>query len=180
MDTDYLLEAKVYVGTYKKYNEGSLFGKWLNLADYSDHDEFYEACKELHADEDDAEFMFQDWEYIPRGQIGESWISESIFELIGRVDEIKELGAFMAFLDFTSYSLEDEDLDYLLSKFNDCYHGKHDSEEDFAEYLVDNGSFGEIPDHLTRYIDYEKIANDLFITDYYFDDDTKAVFNRNY
>ena len=44
MDADDLLEAKIYVGTYRKYNEGSLFGKWLTLSDYSDKDEFYEAC----------------------------------------------------------------------------------------------------------------------------------------
>ena len=68
-DVEDLLEAKICVGTYKKYNEGSLFGKWLTLSDYSDKKEFYEACKELHSDEEDAEFMFQDWEYIPKGLI---------------------------------------------------------------------------------------------------------------
>ncbi|WP_260264062.1 antirestriction protein ArdA [Elizabethkingia ursingii] len=52
----------IYVGTYKKYNEGSLFGKWLSLSDYSDYDELLEAMKELHKDEDDPEFMFQDYE----------------------------------------------------------------------------------------------------------------------
>lgn len=29
-----LNDAKVYVSTYKKYNEGSLNGGWLNLSDY--------------------------------------------------------------------------------------------------------------------------------------------------
>ena len=29
-----ILEASLYVGTYKKYNCNSLFGKWLNLKDY--------------------------------------------------------------------------------------------------------------------------------------------------
>lgn len=60
-------EAQIYVGTYAKYNEGSLFGKWMQLSDYSDLDEFIEACKELHKDEEDPEFMFQDWEEIPEG-----------------------------------------------------------------------------------------------------------------
>ena len=31
METVTLSEARVYVGTYNKYNSGSLFGKWLDL-----------------------------------------------------------------------------------------------------------------------------------------------------
>ena len=44
MEAKVLSEAKVYVGTYAKYNNGSLFGAWLDLSDYSDKEEFYEAC----------------------------------------------------------------------------------------------------------------------------------------
>ena len=69
MEAKVLSEAKVYVGTYAKYNNGSLFGAWLDLSDYSDKEEFYEACRELHKDEEDAEYMFQDWENVPEGLI---------------------------------------------------------------------------------------------------------------
>ena len=31
--------------------------------------------RELHKDEEDAEYMFQDWENVPEGLIDESWIS---------------------------------------------------------------------------------------------------------
>ncbi len=72
-----LSAARVYVGTYGKYNAGSLFGEWLDLSDYSDKEEFYDACRELHKDEEDAEFMFQDWENVPENLIGESWLSEN-------------------------------------------------------------------------------------------------------
>lgn len=48
-------QAAIYVGTYAKYNAGSLFGKWFDLSDFADKDEFLEACKELHKDEDDPE-----------------------------------------------------------------------------------------------------------------------------
>ena len=54
----------VYVGTYHQYNGGSIFGKWFDLTDFDDEDEFYDACRALHAAEDDPEFMFQDWEGI--------------------------------------------------------------------------------------------------------------------
>ena len=66
------IEPAVYVGTYKKYNEGSIYGKWMTLSDYSDFDEFEEACRELHKDEEDPEFMCQDKEYIPDSKYCES------------------------------------------------------------------------------------------------------------
>lgn len=36
----------IYVGTYGKYNSGSLAGAWLNVNDYESEAEFYEACRE--------------------------------------------------------------------------------------------------------------------------------------
>ena len=84
MEATTLSAASVYVGTYAKYNNGSLSGAWLNLSDYSDKEEFYEACRELHKDEEDVEYMFQDWENVPEGLIGESWISEISFPCVMR------------------------------------------------------------------------------------------------
>ncbi|MEZ7029437.1 antirestriction protein ArdA, partial [Klebsiella variicola] len=55
----------IYVGTYHQYNSGSIFGKWFDLTDFDDEDEFYDACRALHTAEDDPEFMFQDIEGIP-------------------------------------------------------------------------------------------------------------------
>lgn len=71
--------ARVYVGTYHKYNSGSIAGKWLTLADYANRDEFYAACRELHKDEADPEFMFQDWEGVPSWMIGESHIDAEVW-----------------------------------------------------------------------------------------------------
>lgn len=90
MEAKVLSEAKVYVGTYAKYNNGSLSGAWLDLSDYSDKEEFYEACRELHKDEEDAEYMFQDWENVPEGLIDESWISENFFALRDAVEDLSD------------------------------------------------------------------------------------------
>lgn len=35
-----LQEAKIYVGTIEKYNNGSLDGKWVNLSDFNSLDDF--------------------------------------------------------------------------------------------------------------------------------------------
>ena len=80
----------IYVGTYHKYNCGSIAGKWLDLSDYDSKDEFYEACKELHSDESDPEFMFQDYENIPESWVNESWISEKVWDFLELEDYIKE------------------------------------------------------------------------------------------
>ena len=71
--------ARVYVGTYAKYNAGSLAGKWLTLADYKDKAEFIAACKALHKDEADPELMFQDWEGVPSWMISESSIDSEVW-----------------------------------------------------------------------------------------------------
>ncbi|MBF0490214.1 MAG: antirestriction protein ArdA, partial [Candidatus Omnitrophica bacterium] len=61
---------------------------------------------------------------------------------------------------------EYEGIEYAtLEKFEEAYAGEWDSEEAFAEDLASETM--EIPKHLEFYIDYERLANDLFINDYY-------------
>jgi antirestriction protein len=61
---------KVYVGTYAKYNNGDLTGEWVDLTNFSNKEDFLEYCAELHSDESDPEFMFQDYENFPREYYG--------------------------------------------------------------------------------------------------------------
>ena len=63
---------RIYVGTYAKYNAGSIAGQWLDLEDYADRNAFLEACHELHKDKQDPELMFQDFESFPREFYSES------------------------------------------------------------------------------------------------------------
>ncbi len=86
-----MTNVNLYVGTYQKYNEGSLYGKWINLSDYSDLGKFYKEIRELHKDEDDPEFMFQDWE-APElikslDLISEGYISKDIFEILQTIED---------------------------------------------------------------------------------------------
>ena len=55
----------IYVGTYAKYNSGSIFGMWIDLESVSDAYEFFEVCRALHSDEADPEFMMQDYQGFP-------------------------------------------------------------------------------------------------------------------
>ena len=51
-------EARIYVGTYAKYNNGTLQGEWVSLSDFYDLDGFLEYCTEIHEDEEEPEYMF--------------------------------------------------------------------------------------------------------------------------
>ena len=42
METMDLSEARIYVGTYAKYNNDSLQGEWVELSDFYDLDGFME------------------------------------------------------------------------------------------------------------------------------------------
>lgn len=165
-----LNDAKVYVSTYKKYNEGSLNGGWINISDYSDKEGFYEACRELHYDEEDAEFMFQDYENIPENLISESWISENFFTLRNAVEKLgdTEQEAFFVWCNYASHDLSEEDAYDLVRDFEAEYQGQYDDEEQFAYQIVEECY--DLPEFAKTYFDYEKFARDLFMCDYWFDD----------
>lgn len=163
---------KIYVGTFRKYNEGSINGAWLDLTDYSSKEEFYEACAELHKDEEDPEFMFQDWENIPDSLIGESWLSENYFEyaeVMNGLDE-NDQEAFNIWLDNFSYDIAKDDVNDLLERFRYDYQGYYSGfnpQQDFADQLADEFIPSDAPEFLKTYFDYEKFARDLFMGDYW-------------
>lgn len=164
------MTMRVYVGTYAKYNNGNLFGKWFNLEDYADEDEFLEACRELHADEEDPELMFQDWEGIPYRYITESNIDEDVWELMDAFDKYDE-GAVLAYLENWG-KWEEED-------FCNNYRGHYDSWRDMAEELIDDlGELEQIPEHLRYYFDYDKYANDLRLGGDFFEHDGHFFWNH--
>ena len=163
-------EARIYVGTYAKYNGGSLFGKWLDLSEYSDKDEFYEDCRELHKDEQDPELMFQDWEYIPSDLIGESWLADNIFEIIEAIDELDDdkKAAFAVWLNHGSHDIATKDITDLIRSFENDFQGAYDDEEDYAYEIVEQCY--ELPEFAKTYFDYAKFARDLFMGDYWHED----------
>jgi antirestriction protein len=145
----------VYVGTYAKYNRGNIKGKWLDLTDYADKDEFLAACRELHKDESDPEFMFQDHENIPEGMISESHISDDLWEWLSMSDDDKELLA--VYREHVDSSPETGTLE----RARDSFLGTFDSAEAWAEdYLEETGLIKEVPESLQGYIDYERYARD--------------------
>lgn len=144
--------ARLYVGTYAKYNNGSIQGAWLDLEDYADKDSFLEACRDLHKDESDPELMYQDFEGFPRALYSESSVSEKIWEWLELSEDDRELLAV-----YQDNIASDGDIDQARESFM----GKYSSPEDWAaEYLEETGALQEVPDSLRNYIDYEAYARD--------------------
>lgn len=159
-----ICSPSLYVGTYKKYNEGSLFGAWLDLTMFSSYDEFIEVCHKLHADEENPELMFQDYENFPHAFYSE-YVEESMFEKILDYIELDDSlqPAYEAYLDNIDCTASVED-------FEGHYEGDFDSEEQYAEYIaheiwpeIEKESWG-------IYFDYEAYARDLFLQEYDFED----------
>lgn len=144
--------AQVYVGTYHKYNCGSIAGKWLDLEDYADSDGFLAACRELHKDESDPELMFQDFEGFPRAFYGESWINPALWDWLALDENDREILAV-----YQEHIDSEADIDDARERFA----GKYDSPEDWAaEFLDDTGALAEVPENLRSYIDFEAYARD--------------------
>lgn len=70
---------QVYVGTYKKYNSGSINGEWVDITKFDNYAQFVTACRLIHCDEVDPEFMIQDHQYVPDGLGCSEWITEQEF-----------------------------------------------------------------------------------------------------
>lgn len=144
------MAMRIYVGTYRKYNSGSIAGKWFDLEDYACKQDFEEACQEFHGP-GEHEFMFQDHEGIPPCLIGESYVDPAVWELM---DFDGDMDAALAYCN--CFDKWDED------DFNDRYRGEYESWRTLAEEILDDtGQLGEIPESLRYYFDYEAYGRDL-------------------
>ena len=170
-------KTQIYVGTYSKYNEGSIYGKWVDLTDLTE-EEFYNLCKELHQDEQDPEFMFQD---IEANEILKQFISEDGF--YSEFWEIKE----------TLKELTDEQIEAFeifvnnghpadIKSFQNAYKGFCDSyniERDFGQEIAEEmGYIDEMPEAIRFYFDAELFGRDLLQTDFW--EHNGHIFYTNY
>ena len=144
------MSSRIYCGTWNKYNNGSLAGKWFDLSDYADMDDFIAACQDFHKNEEDPELMFQDWEGIPAVLVNYSWVSPDVWELM----EVDNQEAAQAYIEcFGEWDKDD---------FEDRYRGHWASWVDMATELIEeSGDLESIPEHLRYYFDYEAYARDL-------------------
>ena len=156
------MKPSIYVGTYANYNNGSIFGAWLDLTKFNGASEFYAHCRELHSDEADPELMFQDYENFPEGYVSECYLNPAIFEALAELSPSE----YEAFCKYASHFGSD----VTIESFQDAYIGHYDSEEDFAYELVAQTTAKDVPNFFVQYFDYKAYARDLFLSGYVFID----------
>jgi antirestriction protein len=142
---------KIYVGTYAKYNNGSIAGAWLTLTDYSDAQEFLAACYDLHNDESDPELMFQDFDDVHKNYQKECIDLNALYEYVNACNDNNK--------DIIDAGL---DCEIPLDSILDAYQGHYDSDIDFAQQCAEEcGAITYNEKWPLNCIDWESAAYDL-------------------
>jgi antirestriction protein len=154
-------QPAVYVGTYGKYNNGNIAGAWVDLTLIESEQHFMYVCAELHKDEADPEYMYQDYQGFNQRLYDEGSI-KPYFDFLQEIEDNNlqdvDIEAINAFIDY--FGMDS------LNRFEDAYQGKYDSERDFSDTLFDEFYLHDVPQSIIFYIDYEAFSRDLFINDY--------------
>lgn len=148
----------IYLGTYRKYNSGDLFGMWIDLTTFGNYEEFCDFCTRVHYDELDPEFMVQDFCNYPRSLYHESGLpTAQEFRQIQNLAALNkdEREAYSIYLDIYNEKAD-------LEEFREHYVGKYESGEEFAEQLCEEcGYFNNLPQWLQCCIDYSAVWRSL-------------------
>src|SRR5690606_9055646 len=121
------------------------------------------AMRDLHKDEEDPEFMIQDYEISPviesMGLISEYHISSEIYKVMESINGCSfDAETIEAFIDcFGCY----DSIEEIIEKMEESYHGQCDSDADFAEnLLIETDSIPkDLPSYV--YIDWDRTARDI-------------------
>lgn len=162
---------RLYVGTFAKYANGSIAGGWIDLEGHNT-ESFLETCGELHNDERDPEFMFQDFEGFPRSLYSESSIPETLWAFIEADEDEREV--WEAYAEAVGYPMEETTLE----QAQEAYAGEYDSEADFAESICEECGLipSELPSWVASCIDWQAVWNSALRFDYR---EHKGKFFRN-
>jgi antirestriction protein len=133
-------KPRIYVADLEAYNSGKLVGEWLDLTDYNDADELMDAIQDVLKKSGGEEYAIHDYEYLPSSMYSEYMGYKDFVEIYEMMELAKE---------------NDLPLDVVMdivSQFDrsalDEFTGVYNSEQDFAEELVD-----EIG--ITNFIDFQ-------------------------
>lgn len=160
--TDYSDNPKLYCGTYGKYNNGSIKGKWMDMTEYETAEDFFKACAELHSDEDDPEFMFQDFECFPENLYSESMSTKDVEPILAYAKLDAEQRELVAdFTEATGSGIDSYDIEQIEGAL--VFTADPDSwdsiEEQYGYEYAD--SCMDIPEHVRPYFNFKSYGEDL-------------------
>ena len=159
------MTTRIYLTNLAAYNRGILKGHWVELPQ-----------EEGDLEKIIAEVLGNDEEYFITDHESPFEIHEyeNIHELnrfIEGYDALDEYGQDKAEYLLNTIGLKREEI---LDNLDDVEYYPELTLEDLAEEFVDDGIFGDIPESIKPYIDYEKIGRDLSFDGYH--ETSKGVF----
>ena len=179
------MNPRIYVGTYAKYNNGRLFGAWIDPSDYQGIKEFYDACRELHNndalnEDSEHEFMFQDWEGVPAKYIGEGWLSADLWDWLSLDDNERAITSA-----YWSYADDSADIEYVLDRLVSAVDAKYETKSAakrkwFWEFSEETEFFNGWPATARNYFDEDQWIADAELDsfDFVHAGDTLYVFHK--
>ncbi|PHR92435.1 MAG: antirestriction protein [Robiginitomaculum sp.] len=149
-------EIRIYVACLASYNNGTLYGAWINATQgidgiWRDVSQMLFKSPAEYAEE----WAIHDYEGFGSIHISEYEGFDTIVTYADFIEEHGDLGAKLI-----SYF---GNVDDACETISDHYAGEYDSLSDYAEQLTEETT--QIPESLRFYIDYEKMARDLEIND---------------
>lgn len=143
-------EQRIYVACLASYNNGKLYGAWLDVEDVDDIKAGIHAMLMSSPDPDAEEWAIHDSEGL--GAVSEH---EDLAELVERAEFLREHDDVgMAALKYLG-SLDQA------REAMDRYYGEFRDTAEWAESWADEtGMLDEVPENLRQYFDFEAWAND--------------------
>lgn len=147
---------EIYVADLAAYNAGKLRGTWIDAT--QDADDIKAEIEEMLRGSPEAiaeSWAIHDYEqfYGAGDYLGEHPNLEDVTTAAELITEHGEL-AGLVIAHFCG------DIDEAKRALEEMYSGEYDSLADYAEELSE-GSIGDIPEHIARYIDYESMGRDM-------------------
>lgn len=168
---------KIFITNLSEYNNGNLIGEWISLP--TDSSFLNQRIRKVLSSNNSEEIFITDWE----------WDAIAVFE-IGEYDNVQMLNAKLFKLNqLTPYQLES--ISFLISQnfcnsndIDDCIDHSYDvvihrdkSMVDIAkERIQEILGFNEIPSIISNNIDFDSVANELRVTEYFVDGDNNTIY----
>lgn len=144
---------KLYITNLGKYTEGRLVGEWFTVPVNME-----EVKEKIGLNDEYEEYAIHDYE-LPF-EVGEYESIERINSLYHQLEDAGE----DVLLDLRALMRAFDSAEELIDNLDNLIFCKGiESLEDMAKKFVEEGYYGEVPEKLRCYIDYEAIARDLAI-----------------
>lgn len=148
---------RIYVACLASYNAGILHGAWIDCDSVDQMQKEISKILKSSTEPYAEEYAIHDYEGFEGYRVSEYESLETLAELSLAIEEH---GAVIpAIMDHGLCDNVEDAIQY----HEDNYCGEFDDWKDYAYDCVDNGLYGDIPEAIANYIDYDSIAYELEI-----------------